>query len=622
MRITGFKAFGDGTEVRLRPGENTVTGPNGSGKTSIFKAYTWCLFGTDENGKTEDVFPRGATDIETPASVEVTLLVDGVPVTVKRTKWRKESQKAGKDQRYWNGVACTLTVFNNNLTGIVPVARWKMLSSVYGFVNLDMRDRRFELGRVVSGVDGVALCAEKGLHIVGKAIQDGVLLEDLGKSLRRCGKAAQAELDGIGGRIATLEEMKVGYDFTAAEEELAKLTEEASALDGRIASAMVSGEAGRIAELRRQALEIECSVQREHTRADVELKTARLNVSTSIQVCERDMANKKNDLLSAQRMRANAETMFDNAKAGWMAEKTRAFTFDNTACPTCGRAFDEDTYGRAKADALRVFNATRKERMAALQKSGEDAAAMRDEAVKREEAIVAGLKAVSEEMERLREKLEQLCDRHKRLPSPEVAMEANKEYRAIQSELSALSSKGVDGKAVAALKEEKSILSSRMDELRKQIAMRDVNKDVDVKIQQIEESRAGLREELANVEAGLEQIRAYVRANAEALSANADNVFENTRWRFLRENVTNGEFTDICEPLRNGVEYACQNMAEKINMGIEIIRVLSKPDDVSIPLFVDQSESVNPGRYESTGGQMIRLIVSDEGALKVNGERI
>ena len=59
----------------------------------------------------------------------------------------------------------------------------------------------------------------------------------------------------------------------------------------------------------------------------------------------------------------------------------------------------------------------------------------------------------------------------------------------------------------------------------------------------------------------------------------------------------------------NGVPYADINNGMKINVGIDIINALSRHYGVTVPLFIDNAESVT--QLEPCNAQVIRLVVSE-----------
>ena len=64
-----------------------------------------------------------------------------------------------------------------------------------------------------------------------------------------------------------------------------------------------------------------------------------------------------------------------------------------------------------------------------------------------------------------------------------------------------------------------------------------------------------------------------------------------------------------------GVPYNVVNTAGKINMGIDVINVLSSYYKINAPIFIDNSEASN--RIDNTESQLIKLEVSRNETLEV-----
>lgn len=65
---------------------------------------------------------------------------------------------------------------------------------------------------------------------------------------------------------------------------------------------------------------------------------------------------------------------------------------------------------------------------------------------------------------------------------------------------------------------------------------------------------------------------------------------------------------DCCEVMVDGVPYADLNHAMQVNVGVDIIRILSAHYGFRVPLVVDNTESVT--QLQSIPAQVIRLVVS------------
>ena len=77
---------------------------------------------------------------------------------------------------------------------------------------------------------------------------------------------------------------------------------------------------------------------------------------------------------------------------------------------------------------------------------------------------------------------------------------------------------------------------------------------------------------------------------------------------------------DCCECTVNGVPYPTLNSGHRIVAGLDIIRSLSELYGVSVPIFVDNAESLNEFNVPDMASQMILLSVSDDKELKVEVE--
>ena len=86
ITIEGFGSFVKPQEFKLdQPGINIIKGNNGSGKTTIFNAFYWCLYGSNLKGVTQAKLVSNKTDSSFKGTrVSVTFLVGSVTHTVYR----------------------------------------------------------------------------------------------------------------------------------------------------------------------------------------------------------------------------------------------------------------------------------------------------------------------------------------------------------------------------------------------------------------------------------------------------------------------------------------------------------------------------------------------------------
>ena len=110
----------------------------------------------------------------------------------------------------------------------------------------------------------------------------------------------------------------------------------------------------------------------------------------------------------------------------------------------------------------------------------------------------------------------------------------------------------------------------------------------------------------------------YSRYKTRFVEDSINGLFRIARFRLFREQA-NGGVEERCDVVHDGVPYISVNNGMKINLGIDIINTLSTAFGVSVPLFIDNAESVT--RLEASASQIVRLVVSEnDKELRVNYE--
>lgn len=133
------------------------------------------------------------------------------------------------------------------------------------------------------------------------------------------------------------------------------------------------------------------------------------------------------------------------------------------------------------------------------------------------------------------------------------------------------------------------------------------------RINQLRDKEKSLSGEYESIERGIFLCELFIKAKVGMLTEKINGKFSSVRFRLFQEQI-NGGIKEDCEvmiPSEGGrmVPYAFANNAARINAGLEIIDVLSKHWGLSIPVFVDNAESVT--RLTQMDTQLIRLVVSE-----------
>ena len=167
-----------------------ISGRNASGKSRVFNAFVWCLFGKDTLDR-KDYNVKSVVNGEelkkADVSVTVTLSVDGnttVLTRVLKEKWTKPRGQAEEvfsgnvTECYINQVPTKVTDYAKEVDGIVSENLFKVITQTSFFVNMPWQQQREILLEMAGAVDyaeiavGNADYAELLNRITGKTLED------------------------------------------------------------------------------------------------------------------------------------------------------------------------------------------------------------------------------------------------------------------------------------------------------------------------------------------------------------------------------------------------------------------------------------------------------------------
>ena len=133
------------------------------------------------------------------------------------------------------------------------------------------------------------------------------------------------------------------------------------------------------------------------------------------------------------------------------------------------------------------------------------------------------------------------------------------------------------------------------------------------RIAELEAKEKDLSCQYEELEKGLYLCDLFIKAKVDMLTERINSKFKSVRFRLFQEQV-NGGVKDDCEvlvPTAEGVlvPYTFANNAARINAGLEIIGALSAHWGLTMPVFIDNAESIT--HITSLPSQVVRLVVSE-----------
>ena len=636
LSLENFKCHRNLT-LTFNGGNASIYGDNASGKTSIYDALTWLLFGKDSQGNGEkniEIKPLDANgevqDHLAVTAVEAVLDVNGEEVALRRTYKEVWSTKRGSSQAsydgntseyYVSGVPCKRNAFQEKVNELVSEDTFRLLTSVSHFANgISWQERRAVLFKVAGIMDDGQIMVTNEAFIPLIESMGKLSLEDYKRKLLAEKKKFVGAKTEIPARISecqkTIEDIQ-GLDFAGAKAEVEALN---AKKDG-IAAQIVAIEHDSAADQKRMEI-------REARLELVALENENIAYRSSQVTCGVDVhsmgirctsltlqLDKKRKSLSAENSYiSDHDKRIADARAAWISVNGETFT--GGTCVSCGQQLPADKLQKAR-DA---FEANKKSRLRDIEDSAnyhkqqralaEDRLQRLQEEIQQMEAEILDLQAQIKAAEAARAEPKDMADYADREKAIQVRIDKLNDdlYEMIQAE------SGVKDKLRTEMAEVTAQISSHMAIISKE-SLLDYSRQ---RVEQLREDAKAAAECLESIEKMLYLIDEYSRYKTQFVEDSINGLFRIARFRLFREQA-NGGVEDRCDVVHEGVPYISVNNGMKINLGIDIINTLSVAYGVRVPLFVDNAESVT--RLEGSSSQIIRLVVSEnDKELRVNYE--
>lgn len=652
-------------------GKTKISGQNAVGKTTIFDAFTWLLFNKNSSGEEKfNVRPlnEGIRVDNVEIKVSAILDVDGKEVELSKTQKQNWVKKRGTDTAVLQGNVNSFEIdgypkseadFKAYVSELAQSEEmFKMLTNPQYFSSLKWKDQRDILMKLVSEVSDVELAQTDAkyaplLSELEKATSTDDIRAKFSKALNEW-KKKQAEIP-----VRIDEAMKSKVDIDVAEQELAKTDLETKIAD---IDAKIKDSDGVMMELGREEMQLQFDMSGIMQTMNRDLTNRRSEIEAELRDLQNEMKRFADTIALKERRVSENETVISDAdsdrkKLGeeYNAEKAKAFdefpylfdesewVFDenSTVCSLCGQKLPEDKIEqlkadfesrkrKAKADAEEKLKSekirfdtkkrTALNRLVAIGTERKNLITkLRDENAKAKEEI----KSLKEQEQEDIAKKEKLCQQLSSIP--EIAdYSQNEEYVKMKArhdevleEIEKMNANGEDA-AVESLKSEKEELQERLYDVNKIIAKASMNVEIDERISELQTEQKEIGQKVADQEQILYLLEEFIRFKLNKVSESINSHFKTVNFK-LFEMQLNGGMKDCCECTVNGVPYSTLNSGHRIVAGLDIIRSLSELYGVSVPIFVDNAESLNDFNVPDMDAQLILLSVSADKQLKVEG---
>lgn len=678
MHIQNFKGCKD-REITFGD-RASIKGANATGKTTVFDAFTWMLFGKDSLGSAKfDIRPLDAdgnmiNNLE--ISVEASIRVNDEEYALKKTQkqvWRK---KRGTDTTEFqgnvnefeiNGYPKSEKEFKAFISGIIDENIFNLVTNPNAFNALPWKEQREILMKFVGVMSDAEIALTYGdkysLLIPELKIAS---TDDILKKYTKAKNTLNKQMTEIPARIDELSKQMVTVDVGALEVQKAAKQAELKRVEDSLSGGTDILE--KINEYKNRVIEEKFKLSELQNNANAELDEKRRSARKSVNDADDKVTKTEREILDAEYLKEDYIKARDRAEADktryaeeWKEWKKKTFpefepleeyveplplTDKDLTCPTCGQALPEEVRKQRIADHEKrckkarddydarcevhkskyekdkaEFESNRKSNTADITEKGQKSA----------DNVRAYQKRIDDqdkEISALKLRLEcEKADLSKAKKDLEVIpacadISDNADYIQAQETIRSLESQieelWKETPDNAETEARRDAIRDEISDIEAQIKAAD-NTKVKERIAELEEEQKSIGQKIAEQERMIDLTEGFIRAKMNMISEKVNEKFKVVRFS-LFENQINGGLKETCECTVNGVPYSSLNNGHRIIAGLDIIRSLSELYGVSAPVFIDNSEAISEGNFPEMDTQIIHLIVTDDKELTVESE--
>lgn len=643
LSLVNFKGVRE-LDLQFVDGENMIGGSNGTGKTTVFDAFTWLMFGKDSTGRSDSNFniktldDAGKPIYHLDHSVVAVMCVDGADVKLERKYvevWQKQSGttdmflKNHKTEFFVNDVKCaTKKEYDAEVNEIINESVYKMITNPWYFPQLSADNQKSMLIDMAGEVSDEDVAATN--KNFAKFLEDlnGKPMEKMAKEIQAKKRACNEILDRIPSQIETAENvMPEAEDWDAIDAEIKNKLKEIEDIDATIADK---------SKVNEKEYERKASIQNQIGDAKLELANVkneiRANASQARNVAIQEINNiqlqiqgNDNMIKSTNRLIENQEKEIENKEINVKALREEykkvfasmiEFEDGQFICPTCKRPYDAadieakkkeltENFNTDKADKLKKIQEKGKAMNAALEEMKQTLATYKKELAKHEESVLTLQKKKSEKEAEMPEPV----DEANIIDTDQRVIDLQNKIVDLENQLNV----GIKVIDVSELREQKRVANEALQGLYKRAAKKEQIERTRKEIEDLEKKQASNNQVLADCEQWERLHIQFQKVKDEELLKRINGMFEVVSFSFLSTQLNGNEkLTCVCTV--NGTPYPDVNNAGKINAGLDIINAICKAKGVTAPIFVDNAESVND--ILKTYSQKIMLYVTKDSTIR------
>lgn len=528
LQIRNFKGV---KSKKLKFSEkNYFFGKHGSGKTTIFDAFIWTLFGKDSQGKSDfQIKPIGQSKVETEVICLLDVNGDELKISrIFREKYTKEGIFSGNETIIQvNDIVYKSNEYQKYINDIISEDLFKLLTSITYFMSLHWEKQRQLLYSLIPNISDSDIATTDEFKKILEHLK-GVEIEKYVKDIEQKIRNTEKEIDTIPSRIDEAKQSIPSDDtnFIALELELDSLLD----IDK-------SNE-----KIKKQREEIEQKITSERKKHEERYITQKQSISDIEQQKRIALSN----LSEATTKYQLKEKQIQDLRNDYQAKHGIKFVpgvcpINKSVCNVEGVFKSETEFNKEKAEELQAINVKGKQLVA--------------------------------ELEELKNAIEQLQAKYDSIIIPTVDFVAFDDSK--------LRSTMPEYKPENPRIKEIQMLLGQKEYIEKQIA----------RVEELEKEQKDISERIIKLRKTKNVCDAFIKRKSEIAVEKINDLFEHTTWK-LYETLINGNEVPCCNAYVGDIPFfGALNTASRMNVGIDIINTFSKFNDTYCPVFADNMES-------------------------------
>ena len=661
ISLVNYKKF-PSKSVDLFP-RTEISGRNREGKSTLQDAYLDVLTGKMANGTEPTSIRRKENGVEVPkvdVVRELTLAIDGKEKVIRKITKQKWRKPRGQSEEVFDGNETSYEIdgfpakskdYTEFIQSIAEPSTLLMCSNPKPFLDT-LQKSTAESRKVLekmSGFDIAQFMEENPQYAHVEEITKGHSVEDTLKKLRKELNVQKKKVDAKNTEIAYETNRSVEAEDTSSLEpkkqelnaEISRLEEQEQILEDSAKgydslSYEIRGLKSSRDGLVSKANEWLRARQKFISDTVSELMLKKSEKESSIRIIGMELDNHIREAKQAKADLDRARQDYPRTKEKeWNDSRLKAieaetFNDSDTICPACGQELPEEQVAELKASfeekkKFRIkteltqkknWESVKQNQLKGICDLGNSASAKLKKTNEEINKLQSEISAAQDEVAELTKQIEEEQSKFTELPES-VDMSNDEEYLAVTARIADLEEKLKSFDDVPGKKQE---LRIQISNVMKQIS----NVDADIKIAQAavtekEKRVAELNEELkslgqvqADIEKNIDTVLNFSIQKNKALAEKINPYFKHFQFSFLDYTI-DGNPVETCKMICNGVNYFDGlNYSDKILCDIDLLRGLQALNGLNLPIFVDNSESVNTTRLPSAEQQMIVLRVTDD----------